>query len=1085
MNASFFRYFILLFTITANVLWVNGQSRGIDEIDKAINEKEYKKAEAVLQPIIDSYLATSEADSLVIYIYYVGKINQGLSGVEESVRKMELFAGEIKKLSSSPATLRQMYIETGEYYGSIGLNGKGYHANQQALKYTLLMPGKTGNELALVENNLSTYAQRMADLNLAQHYARLAIQHVLSDKKPDYVTLYISYNAMGATMWYASKTDSALYYFQNALATLKKTEQNTINKFYRPAILLNNIAGIYQLQGNTTNAIEALKTTITNLNDFIADKAPDSKKTNAITLQFEATDNLAGIYKELGDLRKAKDLLEYSYEQKQKNLTENNPAIFISQILLGQIYFALRDHDKALVYLNKGLNRIAGSGVNYLFWQADACNTLALLYDTKKNVKQATYFYEKADSLYEESLQGDYDNIYLDFLRNAALFYAAHHESKIAFSKAKKGYNYVVKAQGPNTLIAFYQLLNLSEVYFLSGKYREALDYSNRGLDVVNRNISTSHTILDSIRMELKKPKAILQKGKATYELLENKTVENLKPLLTEMSAALQILERQKTILNDPNDIGILVSDHAELLEFIQKLNFDLYDKTKDPAYIDRMVSLHESGMYNRIRARLEKNDSLQFANVPKNVILREQQLKNDVADALKGALSHDKKIDRYLASIEKRDEFRESLRKSQPEYYDLKYASVFKSVAEIQAAIPAKTTLIRYFFIGKKLYALVAGPNQKAVIPLVADSLEKTISDFQKYGMDVTKISRLLYSLCQQLWMPLEKNIRYKKVVIIPDGILFNFNFEVLTPTRIKSFRELATKSLLADHTISYHYSLFVLQKQNASHLHDKGFVAFAPGFFDKLKDNYRAVIKDTMESDKAYLSLLPQPFAVNLVEKARDLFGGQSFINEESTKSSFINKAGNHQIIHIGTHAESDNDHPEFSRLIFAKNTSSEDENNSLYVNEIYNCNLNANLTVLTACESGKPGFQDGEGMISLANAFNYAGSESILTGLWKIDEQASSILMDHFYPHLLDGLPKDEALRQAKLSYLKNAEGRMLAPQYWAGLVIMGDTSPVLLQKKSSSKLIIIPGILILMLGGFFIARRIKKARSEKHA
>ncbi|HEY0039997.1 MAG TPA: CHAT domain-containing protein, partial [Flavisolibacter sp.] len=118
-----------------------------------------------------------------------------------------------------------------------------------------------------------------------------------------------------------------------------------------------------------------------------------------------------------------------------------------------------------------------------------------------------------------------------------------------------------------------------------------------------------------------------------------------------------------------------------------------------------------------------------------------------------------------------------------------------------------------------------------------------------------------------------------------------------------------------------------------------------------------------------------------------------------------------------------------------------------------EIYNCNLTSDLAVLTACESGKPGYEDGEGMVSLAHAFNYAGSESILTGLWKIDEQASAVLMESFYKNLVAGLPKDEALRQAKLDYLKNADGRALAPQYWAGLVIMGDTSPIALETAST--------------------------------
>jgi hypothetical protein len=121
----------------------------------------------------------------------------------------------------------------------------------------------------------------------------------------------------------------------------------------------------------------------------------------------------------------------------------------------------------------------------------------------------------------------------------------------------------------------------------------------------------------------------------------------------------------------------------------------------------------------------------------------------------------------------------------------------------------------------------------------------------------------------------------------------------------------------------------------------------------------------------------------------------------------------------------------------------------------------------------------------MISLAHAFNYAGSESILTGLWKIDEQASSLLVDNFYKELLKGLPKDQALRRAKLAYLKNNEGRMLAPQYWAGLVIMGDTAPVILQKRSSSIYIIIFGVIVFALSGFFIAKSLKKIRDEKCA
>ena len=109
--------------------------------------------------------------------------------------------------------------------------------------------------------------------------------------------------------------------------------------------------------------------------------------------------------------------------------------------------------------------------------------------------------------------------------------------------------------------------------------------------------------------------------------------------------------------------------------------------------------------------------------------------------------------------------------------------------------------------------------------------------------------------------------------------------------------------------------------------------------------------------------------------------------------------------------------------------------------FLYDIYNCNVSSDLTLLTACETGRPGYQDGEGMVSLAHAFNYAGSRSILTGLWKIDEQRSSQITESFIRHLKEGLPSDEALRQAKLDYLSGNPERLLAPAYWSGLVLMG--------------------------------------------
>ena len=107
----------------------------------------------------------------------------------------------------------------------------------------------------------------------------------------------------------------------------------------------------------------------------------------------------------------------------------------------------------------------------------------------------------------------------------------------------------------------------------------------------------------------------------------------------------------------------------------------------------------------------------------------------------------------------------------------------------------------------------------------------------------------------------------------------------------------------------------------------------------------------------------------------------------------------------------------------------------------------------------------------MISLAHAFNYAGSESILTSLWKIDEKSSAKIVKFFYYQLARGLSKDKALQQAKLQYLNSENGRTLSPKYWAGLILIGDTSPVPISTSNNS-LIWVFGLLVLVALGFYL-------------
>ena len=94
-----------------------------------------------------------------------------------------------------------------------------------------------------------------------------------------------------------------------------------------------------------------------------------------------------------------------------------------------------------------------------------------------------------------------------------------------------------------------------------------------------------------------------------------------------------------------------------------------------------------------------------------------------------------------------------------------------------------------------------------------------------------------------------------------------------------------------------------------------------------ESVKVNDRLEFPDSLNLDEQYLSLLPQPFTRDLASNMKRLFGGQAYLNEASTEATFKSNANLHRIIHLGTHAESDNLSPELSRLVFAKNPGNPD--------------------------------------------------------------------------------------------------------------------------------------------------------------
>ncbi|MGB3344596.1 MAG: CHAT domain-containing tetratricopeptide repeat protein [Aequorivita sp.] len=1037
---------MLLFILVFSQGFSQEKISTVKEIQTLIEQDSLSKAQIEVSKNIAFFRSEQKYDSLYRFIQFEGSFKLNNGNKEQAIKRAKTLTEEIKK-TASPHFVVEAITELGWIYDDAGQHQKAYELLETAIPFGQLNKEPNNTDIAGIEYRLGYYSSILGNFPLANKHYQKSLQLLKKSGKDDYVFYNQVYNALGGMMWQEAKLDSAKYYFQEAVKVLEKTDESDImNRYYRPALIKMNLAVIWNALGKNQNAISISEEAIAGFQEYLNRSTDESRKIKVKAQQCMAIDNMASFYNTLGEHSRAQELIEYSFEQKKKLFEKNDINLIISNIILAEAKTASRDFKGAAQNADQALELLKTSPGANLYWEAAAISTRATIYKEMGDVENAENYYEKGDRVYRESGEGSYTKGFLDNLIDHSLFLAKNQKREKAISLAKESYNFTHKGDFKNTLQELYHTINLAQVYYLLKDYKKAIKYSKEALDFNMEKENKALSISDSILSQYRKPQALLINSASKYFLTEEKTPEFLKELLLQVEDGISVLDQRRKVVTNHEDLSLLISENEELLNFAEKLRLELYQLTNDDIYLDKLLALHESSIYNRIRSRLNLRENVAFQHIPEEVITRENTLKSQMISSLEE--SENSSIKPFFEASAAWENFLDSLKQQYPKYYKMRYATLEEPINDLQKKIPENNTVVRYLFIEEELYAFVVSGSVKKMINLNYKSVKNHISKLKNDELSVEKVRPLLYELYRAIWLPLEDYINTKKVVILPDRELFNLSFETLTPKPLRNFHEFTTNSLLANYDISYNFSLLLYKDKRKVVDFSSEYIAFAPGFNDKMKEDYKLGITDSVNIDKTYLTLLPQPFSEDLVRRYAKVFDGDFFINEAASKKLFMERAKEHKIIHIGTHAESNNISPELSRLIFAKKPDSEEgyADNSLYSYEIYNLDLSSNLAILTACETGKPTYQAGEGMISLAHAFNYAGSESILTSLWEIDEQSSTKILTYFYDNLTKGMAKDEALRQAKLSYIATAQGRTAAPQYWAGLVLIGDTSPI---------------------------------------
>ncbi len=376
--------------------------------------------------------------------------------------------------------------------------------------------------------------------------------------------------------------------------------------------------------------------------------------------------------------------------------------------------------------------------------------------------------------------------------------------------------------------------------------------------------------------------------------------------------------------------------------------------------------------------------------------------------------------------------------------------------------------TLLEYFVGDSSIFVFVIGQEKYEVKEIKKDfPLESWVDTLrfslgENHSSSVEAYGHVAHELYEKLIAPVD-SILSEKVIIVPDGVLGYVPFEALLSSQVKDLADFKSYPyLIKDKQISYCYSATLLREMmEKQHKRQPAgsLVAFAPfyeGSYAKL-DSTMSLTFDTLTNGRDTLifkdivtrkDFNKLPDSGEEVKAASLFWDGDYFLNTDATEDRFNEVAGNYRIVHLSTHGVVDSRSGDYSYLAFAEQKDSL-ENEFLYIRDLYNLQLNADMVVLSACETGIGELQRGEGIISLARGFTYAGAKSIITSLWSVSDEHTKDLMLNFYKYLKMGFSKDEALRKAKLTLIENLspeDGMYAHPYFWSGFIGIGDMRPL---------------------------------------
>lgn len=796
----------------------------------------------------------------------------------------------------------------------------------------------------------------------------------------------------------------------------------------------------------------------------------------------------------------------------QLKIGSDPQTLYNSFVKQGNIYKELETNGNSTYWYKKTVNplesnwQLSGELNKYQLEQIEYKESVA----KEENFNLALLSYERAERLVKKLNKTEQKPALVEvYMAKGSLYFSARatEQAAIYYDKALEIMSEIYPEKHP--LVAEAARFQC-EIAVKNGQLKLALEW-------INRSINAATT--DKARSVTGENFPIADQAEYPYELLYSTAIKSsVLYLIYQKQGAATQAQLEHSLKGSDLAFSMLVKLRAsyrtegakyELPALSQLISYQaiqttsvLHDLMPDKRHLHRLFKYIENSKSALLLEAVQQLRAKAVANVPASVVEKESTLKTEIAylsgeiyyearkgqnmdkirlQALKNALKEAKKAyPEYLTFLEQ----------NYPDYYAMKYAQQPVPCQDLQARMSEEDIVVNYAVVDSLVHLLYVDNNQliyakRPIQVRLRSVVARYISSLKgEEPRDFVRYSNLWYRLLIQ---PIEDQLDGRALVVIPDAELNYLPFELIPTTDIaQDFstgdqdnynRYKEVPYLLRQMPVAYNYSATLYleaHEHNYSNVPER-FMGFAPDF-SKIEEFELGRRQEASRYQDMLLT--PLDNAALEIKRIGELTKGDTYLGAAATESQFKQEAASYGVLHFATHGILNHKYPLYSSLVLLGD---EQNDGLLHTYELYNMELNAELVALSACNTGVGTIKKGEGAMSVARGFAFAGCPNIAMTLWPISDQATQVLMENFYIYLMQGYPKAEALRKAKLSFLDTGEGLICVPYFWSGLILVGTPAPMhSLQTLSTSWgstlwALILGGSILLIIIGFIIIKK----------